>query len=121
MARERRRFARVALPFDAHYRLYGELTESWRTIRTLNLSAAGMRFLSADLIEKGSALEVEIMLPCLREPVKLRGRVVWSQTKAADVTENGAEFIDVTPEQGQQIDDLVKFLMKSAPPPGPPS
>ena len=121
MGQERRQFARVSQPFDAHYRLYGELTESWRTIRTLNISASGMRFRSADLIDEGSVLQIEIMLPCLREPLTLRGRVVWSQTKASGVTESGAEFFDVTPEQGEQIDGLVKFLMKGALPPDRPS
>jgi len=121
MAQERRRFARASQPFDAHYRLYGELTESWRTIQTLNVSATGVRFRGADLIEEGAKLEIEITLPCLREPLTIRGRLIWSQTMGSGVTENGAEFIDVTPAQGEQIDDLVKFLMKDVPPLARPS
>ena len=121
MAQERRRFARASQPFDAHYRLYGELTESWRTIQTLNISAVGMRFRSADLLELNARLEIEITLPCLREPLTVRGRVIWSQTMGSGVTENGAEFFDVTPEQEEQIDDLVKFLMRGVPPPARPS
>ena len=117
MGEEQRQFPRVSQSFDARYRLYGELTESWRTIRTLNISAIGMRFRSANLIEEGAVLEVEMVLPCLREPLVMRGRVVWSRTMASGVTENGAEFLDMTQEQGKQIDDLVKFLMKDASPP----
>ncbi len=112
MTTERRRFTRVTQPFDANYRIYGELTESWRRIRTLNISAMGMRFRSADLIEDSAKLEIAINLPCLREPLVVLGRIIWSQTMASGVTENGCEFIDVTPQQGEQIDELVKFLSK---------
>ncbi len=119
MRQERRRFGRVAQPFDARYRMYGQLMESWRTIRTLNVSAMGMRFQSADLLEDGAVLEVEIALPILREPLTLRARLIWSQTVASGVTENGAEFVDVTPMQAEQIDQLVKFLQKDLPPPPP--
>lgn len=114
---ERRRFTRVSQSFDARYRVYGELTESWRTIRTINLSASGMRFRSAHPIEAGTVLQLEITLPCLRAPLVVNGQVAWSHTMASGVTENGAEFVDVTPLQSERIDELVKFLMKNVPPP----
>lgn len=109
---ERRRYTRVTQPFDAHYRIYGDFMDTWRKIRTLNVSAAGMRFRSADLIELDQILEIQIILPCLREPLLIHGRVIWSDTKAAGVTENGTEFIDETPEQEEQIDEMVRFLTK---------
>ncbi len=118
MSRERREFSRVPQPFDAQYRLAGELTEGWRTIKTLNLSAGGMRFKSSDLIEVGAELDIQIEIPSNPAPLALRGRVVWSQLQASGVTENGAEFLDVTPEKQMQIDTLVSFL-NQAPRSGP--
>lgn len=109
---ERRRFQRVAQSFDARYRSYGALGEPWRIFRTVNVSATGMRFRSGDLIELGTTLEIELDLPCLKEPLTVRGHVVWSQPMASGVTENGAEFVDLSPEQAEQIDELVKFLSK---------
>lgn len=115
--KERRRDRRLVQPFDARYRLYGELTESWRTIRTVNLSASGMRFRSADLMRVGDELEVALLLPAHREPIVVRGRIIWSQAMASGVAENGVEFVDVAPEQGMQIDALVKFLLQGRPAP----
>lgn len=113
MIRERRRFPRVPHPFDAQYRFYGELLTSWRTVKTLNLGAGGIRFRSPDPLEPGTKLELQITLPFAQEPLVLRGQVIWSQVMAPGVAENGIEFIGVSPEQAEQIDELVKFLMRS--------
>lgn len=118
--KERRRDSRLAQPFQVRYRLYGELTESWRTAMTVNLSASGLRFRSADLMEIGRELQVELLLPTSKEPLVLRARIIWSQPMASGVTENGAEFDDITPEQGAQIDAMVKFLLRNQPAPPPP-
>ncbi len=117
MGEERRQFSRADQPFEARGRIYGELTESWHTITTLNISAAGMRFRSDDMLPLGTVLELEVNLPCLREPLVVRGRVVWSRAVASGVAENGVEFINVSLGQSEQIDQLVKFLMKNASPP----
>lgn len=109
--KERRRDSRLAQPFQARYRLYGELTESWRTITTVNLSASGLRFRSPNLMEVGQELQLELALPSYREPLTIRGRIIWSQPMASGVVENGAEFVDMTPEQSIQIDGMVKFLL----------
>lgn len=119
MTRERRRFFRVPIPFDAKYRFFGELTQGWRTVRTLNLSAGGMRFKSSDLLDVGGFVEVQIQLPSEREPLMLRGRIVWSQAQASGVTENGLEFLEATPQQQAKIDELVDFLKKGIAPPNP--
>jgi len=117
--KERRRDHRLAQPFQARYRLYGELTESWRTMTTVNLSVSGLRFRSAGLIEVGDELQIELLLPTSREPLVVRGRIIWSQPMASGVVENGAEFIDMTPEQGIQIDTMVKFFLGGHPAPPP--
>ena len=115
MGEERRDFSRTPVPFDIRYHIYGELGESWRTMTTLNISAGGMRFRSDDVIEAGTQLEVQIALPSA--PLIVRGRVVWSRLLGSGVSENGVQFTDVTPEQLERIDELVRFLMKKSPPP----
>ena len=117
MGEERRQFSRADQPFEARGRIYGELTESWHTITTLNISATGMRFRSNDTLPLGTVLELEINLPCLREPLMVRGQIVWSRAVASGVAENGAVFINVSIGQAEQVDQLVKFLMKNVPPP----
>ncbi len=116
MGAERRQYGRVLVPFDAKYRLYGDLTTAWRTIRTVNISAGGMRFRSADLMEEGAVLDVQMALPAAAATLTIRARVVWSQSMGSSVTENGAEFLDVLPDEQTKIDDLVAFLTKRSPP-----
>ena len=116
MGAERRQYGRAPLPFDAKYRHYGDLSTAWRTIRTINISAGGMRFRSADFMEFGAVLEVQITLPAVHEARIIKARVVWSEPMASGVTENGAEFFDVELAEQAIIDNLVKFLTKGTPP-----
>lgn len=119
MARERRRFPRVLQPFDAHYRFCGDLVGLWRTVRTLNLGAGGMRFRTEDVLEPRAALEIRLNLPIFREPLVLHARVIWCQTLASGVVENGVEFVDTTPRQAEQIDTLVQLLVRPRSPKAP--
>ena len=114
MSRERRRFSRIWQQFDAKYRLYGELTEGWNQIQTLNLSAGGMRLKSVDLLEVGAELEVQLQVPYTSERLILRGRVMWSELQASGVVENGIEFTKITPDQQVKVDGLVKFFLKKS-------
>jgi uncharacterized protein (TIGR02266 family) len=117
---ERRDFGRVPVPFAIRYRIYGELGESWHEITTINISAGGMRFRTDDLLEVDSQLEVEISLPGSPTPLVVQGKVVWSQALGAGASENGVQFLNMTPQQREHIDSLVQFLVKK-PPPAPPS
>jgi len=119
--KEQRDFGRVSVPFPIRYRVYGELGESWHEIATVNISAGGMRFRTDDLIEIGSHLELEIALPGSPAPLVVQGKVVWSQALGAGASENGVQFMEMTPGQHEHIDSLVRFLMKKSPPPAPPS
>ena len=121
MIRERRRFWRLEGLFGAQYRLVGQLMESWRQIRISNLSAGGIRFTGEDLLEAGAPLELRIELPTMQQPLLIRARVIWSQSRGAGVAESGAAFADVNPAQLAHIDSLVSFLKKSVRPPAPPA
>jgi hypothetical protein len=112
MGAERRRFDRVTQPFGARYRRYGDLAGGWRQIKTLNISASGLRFRDDDVLEQMTVLEVEIPLATSVAPLVLRGQVVWREGLASGVNEYGVEFIEMNPEQTLQIDTLVQFLKR---------
>ena len=116
MGAERRQYQRTPLPFEAKYRFDGDFTTSWRTVRTINISAGGMRFRSADFIEEGTVLDVQMALPTSPESLAIKARVMWSQAMGSGVTENGAEFFNVSLDEQTKIDELVQFLAKRPPP-----
>jgi hypothetical protein len=49
----------------------------------------------------------------------VQGKVVWSRLLGSGVSENGVQFMAMTPEQHEHVDGLVRFLMKKSPPPTP--
>ena len=110
MTRERRQFHRTPHPFEVRYRQYGQFTSSWAEASTINISAGGIRFRSPELLERGTALELEITIPSMREALVIRGQVAWSQLQASGVIENGVQFTEVSSEQQLRIDELVRFL-----------
>lgn len=109
MTQERREFPRVPQPFEVRYHLSGELTESWRIASTVNLSAGGMRLEGPELLETGHPVEIQLNLAGRHNLIVL-GRVVWSQPQPSGATGSGIEFVDLTPEQRAQIDEIVRFL-----------
>ncbi len=110
MTRERRRFYRIPQAFHTRYRLIGELARGWSAANTLNLSAGGMRFRCEESMEVGVLLELQITLPSEGEPLVVRGRIIWCHMPASGVTEAGVEFLELSPDQQAQIDNLVQFL-----------
>ncbi len=110
MGQEQRQFPRVPQPFEAKYHRLGELTQGWSTARTMNLSAGGIRFRSEESFEPGTLLEVQLQLPSETQLLMLQGRVIWCQAQASGVAEVGVEFLNLTPQQQVQIDNIVNFL-----------
>ena len=113
MPRERRRFPRAAQPFEAHYRLLGEIRASWHTATIMNLSAGGIRLRGGEPLPTGNLLELAISLPSRQQPILLHGRVTWDRLEAAGVIEYGIEFIEISQAQQLQIDEVVRFVQAS--------
>lgn len=111
MGSERRRFPRAPQPLEVRYRV-GEVESGWHVTTALNVSAGGVRFRSELVIEQGTKLEVRLVMPGLEEPLELLGLVVWSRLQTPEVQELGVEFLNVTPEQQVQIDQVVSFLSR---------
>ena len=119
MGAERRQFPRIPQPLEVKYRRTGVLGSVWRAIKTLNLSAGGMRFRDTETVELGDVLEVEIQLPGSHGVLTLQGCVVRSQFEASGVAELGVEFVDSTERQREAIDNLVRFLKTNVRPANP--
>ena len=112
--KERRQFPRASQPFTVQCRNYGLVGESWQLVQSVNLGAGGMRFISQQLHEVGSLLELRLQLPNAEAPLALRARLAWTKTMASGLIANGVEFMDTTPEQRAQVDALVEFLGQAA-------
>ena len=117
MGSERRRFERVRLPVPFKFRFAEERAGRWYAGLLLDLSIGGMRFSAEELIPVGAALQFELAVPIRSEPYQFMGRTVW--IREAEVVEYGAELVDVTRDQENELSELVRFL--SAPPTGKPN
>ena len=113
MGFDRRRFPRVPEAFRIQYRVAGDVS-SWFSVSTVDLSACGVRFTHAEPLEPGVTLRFKITLPGFKEPLELRGLVVWCRTAFGDAMESGIEFMDVTMKQQIVIDRMVGFLSRRA-------
>ena len=122
MPSERRRFDRVPETFEVQYRRLDWTGEPWRAVRSLNISASGVRFISLQPLDPGMLLELQLKLPLERgETIFIvKGSVAWSKSVAAGVAELGVQFMDLTLDQQAQIDEFVQFLLKHPRPHPPP-
>ena len=109
MSAERRRFPRTSQSFDAHCRLRAE-GEAWLPATVLNLSANGVRLRNARAFDPGAEVELTFQPTGFLKPLVMRGRVIWHEMQASGVVEHGIALRDVSLDQQQQIDRLVRFL-----------
>lgn len=110
MTPDQRRFDRIPHPFETKCRLTQEPLKPWIDTLTRDLSAAGMCVQSNERFEVGALLDVQMQLPNVPGTLQLQGRVVWQ--RGSTVMEYGIEFLEITPDQQAQIDELVQFLKK---------
>ncbi len=112
MGQDQRRFARVPESFSIQCRRRGAFSEGWRNVRTTDLSAGGIGFEGTELYEEQETQDIRITLPSFRVPLVLLGNVVRSRSQPGGMVDCAVEFIDVTPDQQCEIDELVAFLRK---------
>ena len=110
MGSEQRRFDRVMVPFEVTCRRAGALTETWRRMSIIDLSAGGLAIHSEELFEERESIEVQIRLPGARSTLLLRALVVRSDMMASGLYRCALEFAELTPDQQAGIDELVQFL-----------
>lgn len=115
MNEERRRRIRLKQSFHATYRQLDGPTQTWQSTGPVDFSLTGARFRSPHWLQTGALLELSILNPKAVHPFTLRARVIWDKAYPSGVLEYGITFIEVTPEQQQQLEKLVETLLKARP------
>lgn len=87
------------------YKRVGALMDLWHHAILTDLSAGGLRFATGELVDEGSELEFEIVLPIRKDPYLLMGRVVSEQEG-----EYGVALLGVPPDKQVEVGELVEFL-----------
>ena len=114
MGDERRQFERVPETLRVECRRLRVNWECWRGIRILDFSVGGARFESEEPYGVSEAVALQIQLPGRPSPIFLNGQISWARRKASGVTECGAAFVDTTPDQQADIDEMIQFLKTRA-------
>ena len=116
---DQRRFDRVPARFDLECECRSDKApaNAWRSVAVADLSAGGLRFHSRERFELGELLDVQIRLPNLARPLVLRARAVRRGPPGPGGQECAVEYVDVTPDQQAEIDELVQFLRTRPPSP----
>ena len=114
MTQERRQFPRIWEMVDVKYRIAGDISTSWVSVMTTNLSAGGMRFRNVTPLEPGTQLSLQFSLPGMAKPINVNGAVISKEMQASGVSESGIEFTDLKDDERRQVDQFVAFLSKGA-------
>ena len=118
MGEEQRRFIRVTNRLPSLFKIIK--TGQVRRALTKDVSAGGVSFITEELLEPGTALEVELTLPDCELPVQFLGEVAWSRPigpppkSYEDPTgETGVKFISIDPKDRALI---MQYAKLNAPP-----
>ena len=111
MGEDQRRFDRIPEAFTFRCRHFGSLSETWRPVVMIDMSAGGVSFRGEELYQDGQRLDLELILPRYPRPFRLQARVLRCHP-LPDAVESAVEFLDVTLDQQAEIDELVQFLRR---------
>ena len=111
MGDELRQFDRVPQAFMVRCRSSGSLTAIWQSMSTLDVSAGGILLRGEMLADPGDVLDIALLMPGGKEQL-LRGRVIRVKEWGPGMFESAVEFVNVSPDQQADIDQLVQFLKK---------
>jgi len=121
MGQEQRHFIRITSRLNATFKI----VKTGRVARALtkDISAGGICFVTAGILEPGTAVEVEMKLPDSETPVRFLGEVAWScpighaKSYEDPTGETGVKFISIDPKDRALIMHYAKL---NAPPPSSP-
>ncbi len=109
MPRERRGFARLYVGVEGNYsRKDREIKE--KKVLVQDISASGIRFITAEKLDKGVILDFDLNVPGLPVTISTKGRVVWQKNFSESFFDTGIEFIDIAEDKRQMI---AEFIQKS--------
>ena len=118
MGEEQRRFIRVPSRLNAIFKVVK--TGKVRRALTKDISAGGVCFITEELLEPGTALEVELKLPDREAPITFLGEVAWSRpigpppkSYQNPTSEAGIKFVSIDPKDRALI---MQYAKLNAPP-----
>ena len=104
---ERRRAERHDLRFPVDY----SSVDAFFSEMATNINEGGMFIATDNPAQLGEVVQLAFHLPGLVDPVTLSARVAWtSDGKDGSEIGMGVEFMELTPEVRQTINDLVRRL-----------
>ena len=110
---ERRQFPRLASRAAVQFRSVLKSQEQFNGTLSKDLSSSGLCMTSDVFLPKDSRLILLVSLPGILRPVRLVCRVTWTQRQRfADGYECGVEFVEMTPEDRQEI---IHYVQRSRP------
>ena len=107
---ERRRFPRVVRGLFLHYLRVGSDPPTWNMARVKDLSVVGVCFVSDELLEVHSQLELKLSLPTMELP-PFRGTVVWQRGAGPHLLESGVAFGPLEPRAAAVLQQFVEGLL----------
>ncbi len=110
MGDEQRQQPRIQRPFMVRYRRAEG--GSWDATALRDVSLGGVRFLTKGAFEPDALLELQLLLPMIKEPVPVQGRVSWSKPGPMDLVEHGVRFEPLTPEAQAALQIAVDAFLK---------
>ena len=117
-----RRFVRLREPLMIRYYVIGGGTEApyqLREAEVVDSSLGGVRLRTSELLEGGTLVEIEMMLPLRAGAESYKravvvGKVVRGEAAAGDEpTEYGVEFVHVDEDMQQEIEKFIANRLES--------
>ena len=119
MQEDQRKFPRANMRLMAFIKFLE--TGKVRRVLTKDISGVGVCFVSNELLEPGTSLEMEVKLPDYDNPITFTAAVVWSRVTEPPaksyqqpVVETGLKFVAINPKQRSLI---VQYAALNAMPP----
>lgn len=108
---EHRRAQRIARTFIIKYPWMEGGTSRWGMSQIKDLSAAGLRFVAERDFAVGEVVDIEVRVPTAPDPLKLRGKIVWSKPRPlASTAEYGLEFVGLHEATARSIAEAVDYF-----------
>lgn len=109
----KRRFPRLNIAVKTQYTILDKSSSVLKS-RTKDISVAGLRIATKELLDKGAYLDVKFFLPKDKFPIEAIAKVAWCRNIKPGLSaagfEVGLEFIKIAYEAQERIS---KFMSKS--------
>ena len=107
---ERRRIPRIKKAFMARYRVQDQ--DDWMLSPLKDVCRHGLRFLCEREFGVGTVLNIELILPVVKEPVAITAKVVRVNKAPLGLFEHAFAFEALDPASDQAIGEAIEHLLK---------